>query len=115
MMERAAAQGLSFRSDVEEFSAKIVSPVIDSYGSFLGGFYRYFQSKFEREIEATPIENASAVESTINETIDGSVFERWQSDETYRPRNLQNWADKNKVDLTKLSGTLRADKPNIRI
>jgi hypothetical protein len=43
MMKRAAAQGLSFRSDVDQFSPTIRSPVIDSYGSFLGGFYRYLQ------------------------------------------------------------------------
>ncbi|BCA05680.1 hypothetical protein BDHH15_62490 [Bradyrhizobium diazoefficiens] len=109
MMKRAAAQGLSFRSDVDQFSPKIRSPVIDSYGSFLGGFYRYLQREYQRPIGADPIDSSTAVESSINETIDSSVLERWQSDETYRPQNLAQWAERKKADLARLSGSLRAD------
>ncbi len=109
MMKRAAAEGLSFRSDVDQFSPTIRSPVIDSYGSFLGGFYRFVQRKYKRPIGPEPADNGAAVESTINETIDSSVFERWQSDETYRPENLSHWAGLKKADLAKLSGSVRAD------
>ncbi|MCS3898520.1 DUF2235 domain-containing protein [Bradyrhizobium barranii] len=109
MMKRAAAQGLSFRSDVDQFSPTIRSPVIDSYGSFLGGFYRYLQREHQRSIGADPIDSRTAVESSINESIDGSVFERWQSDETYRPKNLSTWAERKKADLTKISGSVRTD------
>jgi uncharacterized protein (DUF2235 family) len=109
MMKRAATQGLSFRSDVDQFSPTIRSPIIDSYGSFLGGFYRYLQREHQRPIGAGPVDSSAAVESTINETIDSSVFQRWQSDETYRPSNLSAWADSRKADLAKVSGSLRAD------
>lgn len=109
MMKRAAAQGLSFRSDVDQFSPKIRSPVIDSYGSFLGGFYRYLQREYQRPIGADPIDSSTAVESPINETIDSSVLERWQSDESYRPKNVSQWAERKKANLAKLSGSLRAD------
>jgi uncharacterized protein (DUF2235 family) len=108
MMKRAAAQGLSFRRDVDQFSPKIKSPVIDSYGSFMGGFYRFLQREHQRPMGADPIESSVAVEGTINETIDSTVFERWQSDETYRPQNLSRWAERKKADLTKLSGSVRA-------
>ncbi|MGY4334952.1 uncharacterized protein (DUF2235 family) [Bradyrhizobium sp. LB7.2] len=109
MMKRAAAQGLSFRSDVDQFSPTIRSPIIDSYGSFLGGFYRYLQREHQRPIGADPIDSRTAVESSINESIDGSVFERWQSDETYRPKNLSAWAERRRADLPKVSGSVRAD------
>jgi hypothetical protein len=109
MMKRAAAQGPSFRGDVDQFSPTIRSPVIDSYGSFLGGFYRFIQKEYQRPIGADPIDASAAVESPINETIDSSVFERWQSDEAYRPKNLSLWAERKKADLAKLSGSLRAD------
>jgi uncharacterized protein (DUF2235 family) len=109
MMKRAAAQGLSFRSDVDQFSPTIRSPVIDSYGSFLGGVYRYLQREHQRPIGAGPIDSPVATESLINETIDGSVFERWQSDDTYRPKNLAMWAQGKKADLAKVSGSIRAD------
>lgn len=109
MMKRAAAQGLSFRGDVDQFSPTIKSPVIDSYGSFLGGFYRYLQREYQRPIGADPIDSGTAVESSINETIDSSVFERWQSDEKYRPENLAQWADRKKADLAKISGPVHAN------
>ncbi len=109
MMKRAAAEGLSFRSDVEQFSPTIRSPVIDSYGSFLGGLYKLFLRKYERPIGSEPVETGESIENAINETIDGSVFERWQSDETYRPSNLVEWADRTKADLAKISWSVRAD------
>jgi hypothetical protein len=109
MMKRAAAEGLSFRSDVEEFSPAIPSPIIDSYQSFLGGLYRYLIPRFQRVIGSDPEDRPTEVESTINETIDSSVFERWRTDESYRPPNLEDWAKRKAFDLTKSSGSLRAD------
>jgi hypothetical protein len=40
----------------------------------------------------------------VNETIDASVFRRFQSGD-YRPQNLLDWAERTGVDLARMSGT----------
>jgi hypothetical protein len=49
------------------------------------------------------------VTSTINETIDATVFDRWRSDETYRPKNLSDWATRRSVDPSTLKQSVRAN------
>jgi hypothetical protein len=71
-------------------------------------FYRFVQKEYQRPIGADPIDSGTAVESPINETIDSSVFEWWQSDETCRPKNLSLSAERKKADLNRLSGAVRA-------
>jgi hypothetical protein len=55
------------------------------------------------------VDTGDAVITTINETIDGSVFDRWRNDETYRPKNLSEWAGRRSVDPSKLNQSVRAD------
>jgi hypothetical protein len=56
-----------------------------------------------RPIGAEPLDTGDAVISTINETIDATVFDCWRSDETYRPRNLSDWATRRGVDPSTLN------------
>jgi hypothetical protein len=51
----------------------------------------------------------------FNETIDGSVFDRWRADATYRPPNLAAWADEKEVDPAKLAGAVLAGDPTVGV
>jgi hypothetical protein len=63
---------------------------------------------YYRPIGTDPLDTGEAVTSTINETIDVTVFDRWRSDETYRPRNLSDWATRRSVDPYMLNQPVRA-------
>jgi hypothetical protein len=45
------------------------------------------------------------------ETIDGSVFDKWRSDENYRPKNLVKWGKNRQLDPGTLTGTQDASLP----
>lgn len=98
MASKATGQGLVFKDDVKPFVTSRISPVIDSYTDFLSGWYRLIADPFYREIDAAPINKSDGIETTINETIDNSVFERWRNDRNYRPVNLAKWAAKHSID-----------------
>jgi hypothetical protein len=63
---------------------------------------------YYRPIGAEPLDTGDAVTSTINETIDATVFDRWRSDETYRPKNLSDWATRRSVDPSTLKQSVLA-------
>ena len=42
----------------------------------------------DRVIGADPIRTEAEIESSINEPIDLSVFDRWRADESYRPGRM---------------------------
>jgi hypothetical protein len=54
--------------------------------------------RYYRPIGAEPVDTGDAIKTTINETIDATVFDRWRVDSTYRPQNLADWASRRKVD-----------------
>lgn len=49
----------------------------DSYGEFMHGLYKLFKSPCNRSLG-----------TSVNETIDASVWQRWYADTTYRPPSL---------------------------
>jgi uncharacterized protein (DUF2235 family) len=110
LMGKAKAHGLEFRSmptiDGEENKAGIH----DSFGDMAGGFYRLCKlfQPYYRPIGAAAVVNGSQTIATINETIDGSVFDRWRSDDRYRPSNLIDWGQRNKVDPKEVKGAVLA-------
>jgi hypothetical protein len=67
-----------------------------------------FGKHYYRSIGAEPVDIADAVKTTINETIDASVFDRWQKDASYRPKNLIEWASRKGVDPTALLQSVHA-------
>jgi hypothetical protein len=90
-------------------------PIRDSYAEMGAGLYKVLTlgNAFYRPIGAEPIDTGDAVTTTINETIDVSVFDRWRSDGTYRPENLSDWANRRNVDPATLTESVRADDKTV--
>jgi uncharacterized protein (DUF2235 family) len=101
MMDKAAAQGLAYRHDID-LEAPQTPPVIsDSYKDFAYGAYKWVSKPYYRPIGADPIPSSETeMRENINETIDASVFERCRADATYRPANLVDWARRRGLDPT---------------
>ena len=88
-----------------------MAPVNDSYGEFLYGIYRLVSSPYYRPIGAPPRQVQGGSESNVNETIDVSVFARWNANGNYRPTNLVDWAQRHGVDIARLTNSVVADGP----
>jgi hypothetical protein len=94
------------RDQVVIDTLQVAPPVTDSYREFAYGFYRFISRPFYRPVGVAPDRGTQATTSRINETIDGSVFDRCRADATYRPPNLAAWAEEKKVDPAKLAGAV---------
>lgn len=115
LMEKAAGLGLVFRSEVSLDVSQVAPPVKDSYREFAWGLYRFVSGPFYRPVGLAPDKGTQATTSRINETIDGSVFDRWRVDGAYRPENLAAWAKEKTVDPNKFAGAVRADDPKVTV
>lgn len=113
MMRKAEVHGLTFRSKVELDGDHLGARVADSYGDFASGLYMLLSFKTDRVIGQDPEVRDDGTHINVNETIDATVFERWRSDPTYRPASLVEWAERKKVNPSKLRATVRADNPLI--
>lgn len=111
LMQKAQAHGLVFRDNIVIDGDEAQGTIHDSFAEMAHGFYRAYKlfRPFYRAIGAAPIVAGDVTTSTINETIDASVFERCRSHSGYRPRNLLAWAGSR--DLTSIQGSVRADDP----
>jgi len=107
------ALGLVFREQVVVDETQTAPPINDSYREFGKGFYHFFSKPFYRCVGAAPQIGSTATTSRINETIDGSVFDRWRADASYRPENLVAWAAAKQVDPAKLFGVVMANEPKV--
>jgi len=115
LMEKAASLGLIFRNEVALDLSQVAPPVTDSYREFAWGLYRFVSPPFYRPVGLPPDKGAQATTSRINETVDGSVFDRWRADESYRPVNLASWAAVKGVDPARFSGAVRATDPTVGV
>lgn len=113
LMTKAQAHGLKFRADVDVEGDNALPPITDSYAGFLGGIYRRFSSPYYRPIGAAAQTGTGATTSTINETVDKSVFDRWQADTSYRPQNLQEWAKRVGADPSGITQSVLAADPKV--
>jgi uncharacterized protein (DUF2235 family) len=113
LMDKAGALGLVYRDQVVIDTLQVAPPVTDSYRDFAYGFYRFISRPFYRAVGLAPEQGTEATTARINETIDGSVFDRWRADADYRPANLTEWAKAKGVDPGKLIGAVRAADPKI--
>jgi uncharacterized protein (DUF2235 family) len=111
LMEKAAALGLRFRSDFKIDSPDNTAPIADSYASFVPLWIRPFSRRFYRPVGIKPLIGTRRTTSRINETIDESVFERWRRNPTYRPPNLQMWAERYNLDPAELTLSVLASDP----
>lgn len=115
LMEKAAGLGLTFRNEVTLDVSQVAPAVTDSYRAFGWGLYRFVSPPFYRPVGLAPDRGSQATTSRINETVDGSVFDRWRADETYRPENIAVWAKEKAVDPAELAGTVCADDPKASV
>ncbi|WP_407147846.1 DUF2235 domain-containing protein [Bradyrhizobium sp. ORS 86] len=106
LMEKAVGLGLVFRNEVSLDVSQVAPPVTDSYREFAWGLYRFVSRPFYRPVGLPPEKGTQATTSRINETVDGSVFDRWRADGSYRPENLASWAKAKGVDPAKLVGAV---------
>ncbi len=116
IQENAAAHGLLFSETIKPESDSFRAKHGDSFATFAFGLYRVikFNLRHRRRIGRPRRETKTKPgwSHVLNETIDGTVFERWQEDEEYRPKNLKKWAAKKGVDLATVSGTMPAQNPH---
>ncbi len=118
MIDKAQLHGLAFRHDVEIDVLPSPAPISDSYSEFLHGAYKALTRghRYYRPIGEEPVVSSNTeLRESINETIDGSVFERWRSDKAYRPPNLVEWANRRKANMDTLAGAVRADDPSVSV
>jgi len=114
MMKKAEEQGLSFRSEVNLDGDALAAPIADSRKSW-GPVYGIISPPLYRTIGREPDVREDGTHINVNETIDGSVFERWRADSKYRPTNVAEWAQRKKVDPAQLQTSVRADDPHVRV
>ena len=114
LQKKAIACRLTFRSTVRVYDDDLTVFPRDSYSEFLRGSWRIlkFGRRYVRWVMADPAYRPSRVVNgrkstagwvqTANERIDLSVFHRCQLDSKYRPRSLQEWAKRCKLDLKQI-------------
>jgi uncharacterized protein (DUF2235 family) len=110
LMKKAEAHGLVFNSDVVLDGDESTSPVRNSLAEMAHGLYEIatLGTHLDRPIGAPPLDNGTSVVTTINETIDSSVFDRWRKDPKYRPKSLVDWAARHSTDPGQLTGSVCA-------
>jgi len=111
LMKKASLHGLTFRNDVELDGDESMAPVADSYADFMYGAYRLFSRPYDRPIGTPPAPADGGTDGNVNETIDASVFARWNRNATYRPPNLAAWAARYNVDIANLTNSVLATAP----
>jgi uncharacterized protein (DUF2235 family) len=115
LMNKAVGHGLVFRDTVVIDGDENTCPIHDSLAEMAHGIYEVlaFGKHYYRPIGIEPSDVGDAVTTTINESIDGTVFDRWRIDPTYRPNNLSEWAMRRKIDPGALKQSVRADNPAV--
>jgi uncharacterized protein (DUF2235 family) len=115
LMQKAQTHGLTFKGTIVIDGDESRGQIHDSFAEMAGGVYRALKlfQPYYRRIGGAPVATGDTTTSTINETIDASVFDRCRSDATYRPRNLLDWAGSR--DLIAIHGSVRADDPTVAV
>lgn len=105
LMKKAIDHGLLFKDTVVIDGDENICDIHDSLKEMAHGIYEFVTlgKHYYRPIGAEPLDAGDAIKTTINETIDATVFDRWRADSTYRPQNLADWASRRGVD----PGTLK--------
>lgn len=115
IMGKASKLGLSFRYDIETNEDVYESPINDSYKEFLRGTYAAVCNRSYRIIGDASLTDERGTHTSVNETIDSSVFERWRRNSSYRPPSLIEWSQCNEVDIEKLNDSVLANDPSVAV
>jgi uncharacterized protein (DUF2235 family) len=110
LVDKAKQLGLTFRFEMRLDGDEQMDAIADSYAEFLYGAYKLVTlgSGYLRPIGRPTIDVDKGLVDTVNETIDGSVFDRWQRDPNYRPANLETWATGRNVDPSAIKNSVSA-------
>ena len=110
MQGKAREHGLAFRELATLGGYEHRGTITDSYARFLKGAYRVVKlgRRHHRRIGAPPEEKDDGWVETANETIDGTVIDRWRKDASYRPGNLVDWAKRNEDEIKASTGAVKA-------
>jgi uncharacterized protein (DUF2235 family) len=110
LMAKAGNLGLAYRGAVEPRGHERFGDIEDSFSSFLFGTYKLIRigKRHYRPIADDAVEVVGGKVSSVGETIDASVFDRWRKYKTYRPLNLLDWANRKGVDVAKMRATVCA-------
>ncbi len=113
LMQKAERLGLAFRGTVEPSPEMVGAEISNSFEEFAWGLYAKAKRHrpFYREIGEAPRPFPGGRDETVNETIDASVFERWQANTGYRPQNLVDWGQRHEVDPGALTDAVFAHDP----
>ena len=111
LMKKASLYGLSFRTDVDLDGNELKAPITDLYREFAYGAYSLVSRRYYRPIGEPPTPAQDGTKSNVNETIDASVFARWNADTMYRPQNLVDWSHRYGADIPRLTSSVLADAP----
>ncbi|HEX7369347.1 MAG TPA: DUF2235 domain-containing protein [Rhodanobacteraceae bacterium] len=88
MQAKAAAAGLAFKTAYTPPPDAWRDTPNPSYRTFMYGLYRLFHKPFDRVLGGG-----------ANETLDASVWTKWNGDESYRPPSLQVALDAGRITL----------------
>ena len=83
MQQKAEAAGLGFKADVVVDDQAPLANINDSYSEFMSGLYKRFKGD-KRHYRAFGL--------GVNETVDDSVWKRWEARPDYRPPTLSGIA-----------------------
>jgi uncharacterized protein (DUF2235 family) len=115
LVKKAQSHGLAFKDTIDISGDESQAPIHNSFAQMAGGLYQVCKlwRPYYRAIGGAAVVGGDKTTTTINETIDASVFDRWRKDSTYRPANLTVWEQEHHVKIDSLYDSVRADDPAI--
>lgn len=117
MMTKAVEHGLTFTDTVNLDNGTNGCPIRDSLAEMAHGIYEVLTlgKHYYRPIGAPSVYSENGHVDTINESIDATVFSRWQENSSYRPPNLAEWAQRHGIDPATISLSVSASDPSKNI
>ncbi len=108
MWRRANECGLAFSGQVGVDDDDHHSRIRDSFTTFMLGAYRLVRinRRHYRPIGSATMQTPTGPVHPLNEMIDESVFHRWRDDDSYRSKNLAEWARARGLDPADLHTTI---------
>ena len=93
ILSHAQRLGLELNGPIPQTLNLSAIPLNDSFKGFLKGLYPILRlgRRYQRKIGNAPTRKKDDKIEPIHETIDKSVFDRWQHDSSYRPKNLKKF------------------------
>jgi hypothetical protein len=115
LLQKAKDRGLLFKDVLFDDPDEREGQVNNSFSEMAFGLYAACHAfiPYQRKIGQTTTVTPDGMRFVVNETIDQSVFGRWAVDQTYRPKNLKNWASQHQVDPGAIKSSVRADDPSV--